>query len=135
MMAAMIPAMAIAAVVQAAETTTIAAAMAASAAGWDAGDLDRFMAVYADDAIYVTARGVVRGKAAIAARYAPSFTGGGNSRGTLSFTTLAERPIDATHRVLIARWTLTGKAAQSGYTTLVFARRDGRWRIVTDHSS
>ena len=48
---------------------------------------------------------------------------------------LAERPIDATHRVLIARWTLTGKETQSGYTTLVFARQGDRWRIVTDHSS
>ena len=125
----------IAAIVQLAEASTIAAAMAASAAGWNAGDLDRFMAVYADDALYVTARGVVRGKSAIAARYAPSFIAGGNSRGTLSFATLAERPIDATHRVLIARWTLTGTTTQSGYTTLVFARRGDRWRIVTDHSS
>jgi len=125
----------IAAVMQLAEATTIAAAMAASAAGWNAGDLDRFMAVYADDAVYVTAKGVVRGKAAIAARYAPGFTGGGNTRGKLSFVMLVERPIDATHRVLIARWTLTGKETQSGYTTLVFARRDGHWRIVTDHSS
>ena len=125
----------IAAIVQLAEAGTIAAAMAASAAGWNAGDLDRFMAVYADDALYVTARGVVRGKSAIAARYAPSFTAGGNSRGTLSFAMLAERPIDATHRVLIARWTLTGTTTQSGYTTLVFARQGGQWRIVTDHSS
>ncbi len=125
----------IAAIVQLAEASTIAAAMAASAAGWNAGDLDRFMAVYADDALYVTARGVVRGKSAIAARYAPSFIAGGNSRGTLSFAMLAERPIDATHRVLIARWTLTGTTTQSGYTTLVFARQGGQWRIVTDHSS
>ncbi len=125
----------IAAVMQLAEATTIAAAMATSAAGWNAGDLDRFMAVYADDAVYVTARGVVRGKAAIAARYASSFTGGGNTRGKLSFEMLVERPIDATHRVLIARWTLTGKETQSGYTTLVFARRGDGWRILTDHSS
>ncbi len=125
----------IAVVVQMAETATVAAAMAASAAGWNAGDLDRFMAVYADDAIYVTAKGVVRGKAAIAARYAPSFADGTNSRGMLSFDLLAERAIDARHRVLIARWTLTGRQVQSGYTTLVFARQGDAWRIVTDHSS
>lgn len=125
----------IAAVMQLAEATTIAATMATSAAGWNAGDLDRFMAVYADDAVYVTARGVVRGKAAIAARYASSFTGGGNTRGKLSFEMLVERPIDATHRVLIARWTLTGREMQMGYTTLVFARRGDGWRILTDHSS
>jgi uncharacterized protein (TIGR02246 family) len=125
----------IAAIVQMAETATVAAAMVASAAGWNAGDLNRFMAVYADDAVYVTAKGVVRGKAAIAARYAPSFTNGTNSRGRLSFEMLAERTIDARHRVLIARWTLTGQQVQSGYTTLVFARQGDDWRIVTDHSS
>ena len=125
----------IAAIMQMAETATVAAAMAASAAGWNAGDLNRFMAVYADDAIYVTAKGVVRGKAAIATHYAPSFTNGTNSRGMLSFDMLAERAIDARHRVLVARWTLTGKQVQSGYTTLVFANQGNEWRIVTDHSS
>ena len=46
----------------------VMAAMTDSAAGWNAGNLDRFMAVYADDAVYVTPKGLVRGKAAIADR-------------------------------------------------------------------
>ncbi len=81
--------------------------MADSAAAWNRGDLSAFVAVYAEDAVFVTAKGLVRGRAAIAARYAPSFRSGGNARGRLSFETLYERPIDATHRLLIARWTLT----------------------------
>jgi ketosteroid isomerase-like protein len=48
-----------------AEITT---AMTASAAGWSAGDMPRFLAIYADDAVFVTKDGLVRGKAAIAAR-------------------------------------------------------------------
>ncbi|NHN21523.1 DUF4440 domain-containing protein, partial [Bacillus amyloliquefaciens] len=40
----------------------ITAAMADSAAGWDAGDLPKFMAIYADDAIYVAGDKVVGGK-------------------------------------------------------------------------
>jgi hypothetical protein len=39
----------------------IRAAMLASAAGWSAGDLDRFMAIYAADAIFVTGNGLIRG--------------------------------------------------------------------------
>ena len=31
-----------------------------SAAGWNAGDLERFMAVYADDAVFVTPKGLVQ---------------------------------------------------------------------------
>jgi uncharacterized protein (TIGR02246 family) len=111
------------------------AAMTASAAGWNAGDLDAFMAIYADDAVYVTAKGVVSGKAAIADRYRASFAKGGNTRGRLSFQPLVERAIDATHRLFIARWTLTGAKVETGMTTLVFERRGDRWRIVSDHSS
>ncbi|WP_374943022.1 YybH family protein [Sphingomonas sp.] len=124
------------AVVSATPAQGIEAAMAASAAGWNAGDLDRFMAIYADDAVYVTSKGLVRGKAAIADRYRGSFAKGGNTRGSLSFRMLGERTIDATHRILFARWTLTGATtAESGMTTLVFERRGAAWRIVADHSS
>ena len=43
-------------------TAAIEQAMADSAAGWNAGDLDRFMRIYAPDATYVTTRGLVQGK-------------------------------------------------------------------------
>lgn len=115
---------------------SVAAAMADSAAAWNRGDLAGFMAAYAEDAVFVTAKGLVRGRAGIAARYAPSFRSGGNARGTLSFATLHERPIDATHRLLIARWTLMGRdGVETGLTSLMFERQGGVWRIVSDHSS
>lgn len=114
----------------------IAAAMADSAAGWNAGDLSRFMRVYADDAVYVTAKGLVRGKSAIAERYRASFANGRNSRGALSFRMLGDRSVDATHHLLFARWILTGATAtETGMTTLLFERRGEEWRIIADHSS
>ena len=121
------------------DEAAILAAMADSAAGWNAGDLDRFMAVYADDAVYVTGRGLVRGKAAIAATYRRSFAGAGNVRGRLGFDEAAFRRLGATHLILWARWTLTPAAAggkvETGMTSLVFERRREGWRIVADHSS
>ena len=114
----------------------VGAAMADSAAAWNRGDLSAFVAVYTEDAVFVTAKGLVRGRAAIAARYAPSFRSGGNARGRLSFETLYQRPIDATHRLLIARWTLTAEdRSETGLTSLVFERQGRAWRIVSDHSS
>jgi uncharacterized protein (TIGR02246 family) len=114
----------------------IIAAMTASAAGWNAGDLDRVMAVYADDATYVTRTGVVQGKAAIAARYRPSFASGANTRGRLSFEPVAFRTLGPAQQLLIARWRLTGgEKDESGYTTLLWERRAAGWRIVADHSS
>ena len=117
----------------------IMAAMAASAAGWNTGDLDRFMAVYGQDAVYVTKRGLLRSKARIAAQYRPSFVAGANRRGTLGFQPLYFRRIDPRHQLLIARWTLTpaDKSAKpdTGMTTLLFERQPAGWHIVSDHSS
>lgn len=123
------------AMVAPAPADTIAAAMAQSAAGWNAGDLTRFAAIYADDAVFAGSKGLIRGKAAITAHFAPSFTAGGNSRGTLTFTALEERAIGATHRLYVARWSLAGSKPQSGLTTLLFEKRGGQWLIVSDHSS
>ena len=114
----------------------VMAAMAASAAGWNAGSLDRFVAVYADDATFVTKDGVLRGKAAIADRYRPSFANGGNTRGRLSFEPVAFRTLGPAVQLLVARWKLTGGAKEeSGMTTLVFERRPTGWRIAADHSN
>ena len=116
--------------------TAIRQAMEASAAGWNAGDLARFMAVYADDAVFVTPKGLLRGKAAISAKYRPSFRGVGNARGALSFAFLEMRAIDPRHAMLFARWTLNGATTtETGMTTLVFERRGAAWKIISDHSS
>ena len=117
----------------------IIAVMTESAAGWTAGDLDRFMAVYAEEATFVVGDGVIRGKAAIAARYAPRFSGDRVAkRGALSFEQIDFRPIDPTHALLVARYRLKieGAADQTGPTSLLFEKkRPGGWKIVADHSS
>ncbi len=124
---------------QTAPQTEVQAAMTASAAGWNAGDLDRFVAVYARDAVFVTPKGLLRGKAEIAEHYRPSFATGGNIRGTLTFQPLAFRTISNVHQLLFARWTLTpadpAKKPETGMTTLVFERQPAGWKIISDHSS
>lgn len=110
--------------------------MEASAAGWNAGDLARFMDVYAEDAVFVTPKGLLRGKPAIADKYRSSFRGVGNARGRLSFAFLEMRGLDPAHAILFARWTLTGPStSETGMTTLVFERRGATWKIISDHSS
>lgn len=136
-------AMAIAAPVVAqapAEESTVVAAMMDSAAGWNAGDIDRFMAVYSDtpDTSFVTSQGLLRGKAAMKARYKARYDfGDAAKRGTLSFETLDFRLFGPVHALYIGRYTLTyadGKK-QSGPTSLVFAKEATGWHIIADHSS
>jgi uncharacterized protein (TIGR02246 family) len=119
----------------------VEAAMVDSAAGWSAGDLDRFIAVYSDAAetSYVTSRGLVRGKAAIADSYRPRFGTGPRAaeRGVLTFDLLDLRLLGDRHALLIARYhvkTADGKEA-TGPTSLVFVHEAGGWKIVADHSS
>lgn len=128
---------ALAAQVAAGPQAEIMAAVNASAAGWNEGSLERFMGVYAPDAVFIGKQGLVSGRAAIAARYRRSFADGSNRRGRLSFEPLGFRRIGGTHQLLWARWRLTPRLgqAESGVTTLLFERRAEGWRVVSDHSS
>ena len=113
--------------------------MAASAAGWNAGDVDRFMRVYSDsaDASFVTAKGIVRGKPAMIARYRAGYDFSDVAkRGRLSFEAIDFRPLGAGYALYVARYTLAYPDApsRSGMTSLVFAKERGGWKIVADHS-
>jgi uncharacterized protein (TIGR02246 family) len=120
----------------------VMAAMADSAVGWNAGDLDRFMVVYADapTTTYVTGTGLAHGRADIASHYRDYFDGPKDAeRGLLSFDPLDFRLLDATHALLIARYTVspagTRTKAWTGPTSLVFEKGAGGWKIIADHSS
>ena len=115
----------------------ITAVMTDSAAGWSSGDMRRFLAVYAGDAVFVTKDGLVRGKPAIAARYAKTYGADPAARGRLSFRMLGFIRIDANHRMLWAKWLLDypGGKQDAGVTSLLFERQAAGWKIVSDHSS
>jgi uncharacterized protein (TIGR02246 family) len=120
----------------------VMAAMQDSAAGWNAGDLARFMAVYADapSTTYVTGTGLAHGRTDIASHYRAFFGGDKDAeRGTLSFEPLDFRLLDPTHALLIARYTVslagTRTKAWTGPTSLVFEKHPTGWKIIADHSS
>jgi ketosteroid isomerase-like protein len=119
---------------------TIEGAMTESAAGWNAGDVERFMAIYSatPQTSFVVKDGLIRGKPAMIARYRERYDFSDPAkRGKLTFKTLDFRQLDASHVLYIGRYLLTypdGKTA-SGPTTLIFARERDGWRIIADHSS
>ena len=121
------------------EKHAVEAAMADSAAGWNSGNLARFMDVYADapDTSFVTKEGVLRGKAVMSERYRTRYDfANAAKRGVLTFQTLDFRLLGPRHAIYIARYTLTyadGKT-QSGPTSLVFVKGKGGWKIIADHS-
>ncbi|OJW64687.1 MAG: DUF4440 domain-containing protein [Sphingomonadales bacterium 63-6] len=122
------------------EQQAVLAALAESTAGWNSGNLDRFIGVYSEDpqATYVTSEGLVRGRKALAERYSAKYDfANPAARGSLSLETLDFRLLDASHALYIGRYTLAypdGKTA-SGPTSLVLQKEAGGWKIIADHSS
>ena len=115
----------------------ITRALADSAAGWNAGDLDRFMAVYkrSPDITYISGGEVVRGFDAIRARYAGRFAGSGD-KGRLAIDILDVRPSGPGYVYAIGRYHLHRSAGAdlSGITTLLFEHAGTGWLIIADHS-
>ena len=114
-------------------------ALADSVAGWNAGDMDRFIGVYsqAPDITYVSGEDLVRGRDGLAERYEKNYDfADADARGELDIETLDFRPLGVDHALLVGRYTLTwpDKEPASGPTSLVFAREKDGWKIVADHS-
>lgn len=116
----------------------VEAMLEASAEGWNAGELDVFMAVYADSpaTTYVGGSGLRVGYEAIRERYAPLFRPGAD-RDSLRFEDLRVRALGPDVALGISRYVLQegGEVTGSGPFTLVLSRVGDEWRIVHDHSS
>lgn len=113
-------------------------ALAASAAGWNRGDLGTFMAVYFDSptTTYWGSRGLLHGYAAIREHYAPRFTSGAPTD-SLRFENVRARRLGTDYALATARWVLfrDDSVTSAGPFTLVLRRVEGEWKIIHDHSS
>lgn len=129
--------------VAAPDVEAIEAVMADSAAGWNEGDMDRFLAIYSDapETSFVGSGGLIRGRSEMEQRYREAYDWSGpdpSERGILSFETEDLRALGDDHALYIGRYILTypgDRDPATGYTSLVFARENGAWKIVADHSS
>lgn len=112
--------------------------MQASARDWTRGDLGAFMESYEPGSVptFVTAKGVIRGRDAIRDRYAPRFVPGA-MHDALSFenTEVDLLAPDVANVIGYYRLTRGDSTTARGPTSLVMRRRNGRWRIIHDHSS
>ena len=125
------------------------ALLGSQAEAWNAGDLEEFCTVYADDAAYVSSTGVTRGREAILARYRQRYPDRA-AMGTLSFEIVEARPASGVEITLlgdaapgrvhgvsiVARWRLTyaDREPAEGLTLVVFRRRGEGWEMVQDAS-
>lgn len=122
---------------------TIVSLLRDQSAAWTRGDLDAFVAIYADDAIFITPNGMTRGREPLLARYRERYPDAA-AMGTLTLEPLEWRfATDASGGAvgasLVARWTLryptdAAREDATGLTLLVLLPDGDRWNIVQDAS-
>lgn len=109
-----------------------------SANAWNSGDLDGFVAAYADGAStsLMTTDGPVFGRVTIRGLYAPRFQPGA-TRDSLRLEDLNVRPLPPLIGIVTGRYVLErdGTVTDSGWFSVVVRRAGDGWRIVHDHKS
>lgn len=101
---------------------------------WNAGDHETFCSFYAEDAAFISPKGITKGRAEVLARYKKRYPDK-KEMGTLSFEYLDIRA-DETHASVAAKWKLTyaHKPEASGYTLIVWRKVSEKWSLVQDAS-
>ena len=119
------------------EVVEIKAVLQAQAEAWNRGDIDAYMAGYAQDSRteFVGGDTLTRGWQTVRDRYKKKYSSR-EKMGRLTFSEVEVQMIAPDAALVTGRWKLTRKKDQphGRYTLLVRKRPEG-WRIVHDHSS
>lgn len=118
------------------ELTKVLDLMKAQEQAWNAGDLEGFMIPYenSDSLMFVGSKGITYGWNNTLQRYKTSYPDKA-SMGELSFTIIKAEQLSPEYIYVMGKWSLKKEKAASGHFTLIWKKRKGLWKIVSDHSS
>lgn len=110
--------------------------MQAQEQAWNRGDIEAFMAPYenSDSLLFIGSKGVTRGWTNTLERYKKAYPDKA-SMGELKFTLIKTEQLSADCIYVIGKWNLKRDKPASGHFTLVWKKRNGQWKITSDHSS
>ena len=108
-------------------------------AAWNRGDVRGFMNGYEDsETLTFVGNSVTKGYARVLDNYLKRYSTR-DKMGTLTFSNLEIRPLDADYAAVIGRWRLERTKDAGGDTgglfTLLFRRTPAGWKIILDHTS
>jgi len=115
----------------------IRAAMAAQEVAWNTGDLPGFMEGYwkSDRLCFIGSRGLTYGWEETLSNYQKGYPTK-EAMGTLSFTILSVQLLSKKSAYVVGKWKLDRqKDTPSGHFSLLWRKINGKWYIVSDHSS
>jgi uncharacterized protein (TIGR02246 family) len=120
----------------AASEAAIRAELDSTAAGWNRGDLARYLAAYVDSATTMSATGPVRGRAAIDAQMRGGFWKNGAPTQKLHYENVEVRLLDPDNALVTGEFVLigAGRPDRTGWFTTIWTKTMDGWRMVHDHS-
>lgn len=105
---------------------------------WNKGDIRAFMEGYwkSDKLTFTGKAGIIYGWQATLDRYLTTYDSP-EAMGQLAFEVKELRILDKKTATLIGSWNLTRpeKGNIGGYFTLIFQKINGKWLIISDHTS
>ncbi len=115
----------------------IRAVLDSTAAGWNRGDLSRYLWAYIDSATAMGANGPERGVGAIEGQMRRGFWRTGRPIQTLHYEHVEVRMLGDEHALVTGQFVLTGggQPQRTGWFTTVWLRTPAGWRMMHDHSS
>lgn len=111
--------------------------LAEQAAAWNCGDLDGYMKAYwqSEELTFSSGGETTAGFDRVLEQYRRSFPTP-EQMGRLTFDDLRVRLLGEQAALVLGRWRLErSEETLAGNFSLVLERRDGRWRIIHDHTS
>ena len=104
---------------------------------WNEGNLEKYMEGYwkSDSLKFIGKNGITKGWSATLENYKKSYPDKA-AMGELRFDIISQKPLSDEHYLVIGKWHLKReKDALEGHFSLVWRNINGKWVIVSDHSS
>jgi uncharacterized protein (TIGR02246 family) len=114
----------------------IKAELESTAAGWNAGDLSRYLAAYVPEATEMTADGPKGGVEEIEKTMKAGFWKTRRPLQTLRYENIVVRMLGKNNALVTGQYVLTGggRPDRNGWFTTVWVKAGRNWRMMHDHS-
>lgn len=119
------------------EWENVKATLEAQEKAWNNGDLEGYMQGYWNSVQlkFVGKNGLTKGWKETLERYKKAYPNQA-AMGKLSFEFLSQEALTGEHYLVIGKWQLQKETeVLQGYFTLVLRKIEGKWLIISDHSS
>jgi len=114
----------------------IRAELDSTAAGWNEGNLQRYLAAYVPEATEMTGEGPKGGVEEIEKTMKAGFWKTGRPVQQLHYENVVVRMLGKNNALVTGQYVLSGagRPDRKGWFTTVWAKTGGKWRMIHDHS-